>query len=249
MPTRGRLLLLRHGESTFNAESRFTGLLDVPLSPAGEAQVGVAAALISDAHLRPDLLVTTPMVRARRTTELLLAGLGLTGIPELVTWRLVERDYGCLTGMPKTDARALLGEEAFFTLRRTMHGRPPAVSPAQEATWPLPPVADRGPLVPGAGESLADVVARVRPVWEETLLPALTRGDTVFVVAHGNSLRALASCMEHLTDSETEALNIPAGHPLVYAVENARVSPRGGTYLDAGAAARASAIVAAEGGT
>ena len=283
-----RLLLLRHGESTLNASSTFTGLLDAPLSPAGEAQVGVAASLIAEAGLRPDLIVTTPMLRARRTTDLLLAGLGLTaeagvdlggpgpttrnagglpapaagvpvvsrphpsttaagGVREVVTWRLIERDYGCLTGLAKSDARALLGEDAFFTLRRTMNGRPPAASAGQEASWPLEPVADRGPLVPGAGESLADVVRRVRPVWADVISPALTAGEVVFVVAHGNSLRALCAVMEHLDDAETECLNIPAGHPLVYDVRDG--VPRGGRYLDHAAARDAARLVAAEGGT
>lgn len=249
MEDRPALLLLRHGESTFNASGTFTGLLDVPLSPAGERQVAVAARLIDGAGLRPDLLISTPMLRARRTADLLLAALGLTGVPSVITWRLVERDYGCLTGMSKTDARALLGEDAFFTLRRTMAGRPPAASPSQTASWPVAPVADRGPLQPGAGESLADVVTRVRPVWTETIEPALARGDNVFVVAHGNSLRALCSIADKLTDAETEALNIPAGHPLVYRWDGHQVTPRGGSYLDAGAAETASAIVAAEGGT
>ncbi len=245
----GRLLLLRHGESTLNATSTFTGLLDAPLTPAGEAQVGVAASLAAAAGLRPDLLVTTPMLRARRTAELLLAGLGLVGVPEVVTWRLVERDYGCLTGMSKADARALLGEEAFFTLRRTMRGRPPAASADQAASWPLAPVADRGPLVPGSGESLADVVERSAPVWARTILPALASGADVFVVAHGNSLRALSAIMEDLDDAETERLNIPAGHPLLYAYSADGLVPRGGRYLDAAAADEAADQVAAEGGT
>jgi len=248
-----RLMLLRHGESTLNASSTFTGLLDAPLTPAGEAQLGVAASLIAEAGLRPDLIVTTPMVRARRTTDLVLGGLGLAtdagGVREVVTWRLVERDYGCLTGLPKSDARALLGEEAFFTLRRTMNGRPPAASGEQADSWPLAPVADRGPLVPGAGESLADVVRRVRPAWEELIRPALEAGEVVFVVAHGNSLRALCSTMEHLSDAETECLNIPAGHPLVYEFRDGVLLPRGGRYLDHAAARTAASLVAAEGGT
>jgi 2,3-bisphosphoglycerate-dependent phosphoglycerate mutase len=245
----GHLLLLRHGESTLNATSTFTGLLDAPLSPAGEAQVGVAASLVDAAGLCPDLLVTTPMLRARRTADLLLAGLGLVGVPEVVTWRLLERDYGRLTGLAKADARVLLGEEAFFTLRRTMQGRPPAASAEQAASWPLAPVADSGPLVPGVGESLADVVERVGPVWSRTILPALASGRVVFVVAHGNSLRALSAIMEPLADDETERLNIPAGHPLVYYFGPDGLVPRGGRYLDAVAAGAAADQVAAEGGT
>ncbi len=249
MDGRPALVLLRHGESTFNASSTFTGLLDAPLSAAGEAQVGLAAALIAGAGLRPSLLITTPMLRARRTTELLLAGLGRPAPATVVTWRLAERDYGCLTGMAKSDARALLGEDAFFALRRTLHGRPPAASDEQRARWPLPYVAECGPLVAGAGESLADVIARVEPVWSGLIAPALDSGEAVFVVAHGNSLRALCAVLDGLTDTETEALNIPAGHPLVYAWRDGRPVPRGGSYLDATAGTTASARVAAEGGT
>lgn len=244
----GTLVLLRHGESSFNAAKVFTGLLDAPLTPAGERQVGVAARLLAAEGLRPTLLVRSPMLRASRTADLLCAALGLA--PEtLVTWRLVERDYGCLTRVGKAEARARYGEEAFFAWRRTIGGRPPAASDTQRASWvDPPPVADTGPLVPGCGESLADVTLRVLPVWREVLLPALTRGDTVVVVSHGNTLRALVTDMLSLSDAEAEHLNIPAGHPLVFTVaRDGAVST--GRYLDADAAALATAAVAAEGGT
>lgn len=255
MRDEGVLVLLRHGESTFNASSTFTGLLDVGLTPGGEAQVVIAARLLIAAGLVPDLVVTTPMLRARRTASILLADLAeLTGRadphPIRPTWRLVERDYGCLTGLSKAVARARYGEEAFFTWRRTLHGRPPAASPEQVASWTDPaPVADSGPLRPGCGESLADVIERVRPLWDE-LRPTLASGVTVFVVAHGNSLRALCAIIDDLDDHETEELNIPAGHPLVYQVTaTGDVHPRGGFYLDDTAAQREAAKVAAEGGT
>ena len=243
----GVLVLLRHGESTFNAASVFTGLLDADLTPAGEAQVAVAARLLAEACLMPTLVVTSPMRRATRTTELLLEHLG--GQPErLVTWRLVERDYGCLTRLSKSEARRTFGEEAFFTWRRTVGGRPPAASEAQRATWvDPPPVADSGPVAPGCGESLADVIARVVPVWRDVLAPRLASGETVAVVSHGNTLRALVTVMLSLSDAEAERLNIPAGHPLVFTASADGVSP--GRYLDADAAALATAAVAAEGGT
>lgn len=244
----GVLVLLRHGESTFNAARVFTGLLDADLTEAGERQVGVAARLMADAGVRPTLLVTSPMRRAARTAELLFTALGYA--PEtIVTWRLVERDYGCLTRVSKHDARETWGEEAFFAWRRTLHGRPPAASDEQRASWvDPPPVADSGPLVPGQGESLADVILRVMPVWQTVLLPPLREGRTVAVVAHGNTLRALVTDMLGLSDVDAEHLNIPAGHPLVF-----RVSPAGrvggGRYLDGVAAALATEAVAAEGGT
>lgn len=244
----GVLVLLRHGESTFNAARVFTGLLDADLTPAGEAQVAVAAGLLERAGLRPDVLVTSPMRRASRTADLLFAELGHT--PEtIVTWRLVERDYGCLTRVSKSEARRAHGEEAFFTWRRTVHGRPPAASEAQRASWvDPPPVAESGPLVPGCGESLADVVERVLPVWRDILLPRLLAGQTVAVVSHGNTLRALVTDMLGLSDVDAEHLNIPAGHPLVFNVApDGRVG--GGRYLDGRAAHLATDAVAAEGGT
>ena len=248
--TPGTLLLLRHGESVYNASSTFTGLLDVELTRAGERQVGVAAQLIREAGLHPDLLIRSPMLRAIRTAELLIEDLRLAGVPTQTTWRLSERDYGCLTGVSKKEARARYGEEAFFAWRRTMHGRPPAASPEQLATWSSPaPLGDVGPLHAGVGESLHDVVERVTPLWQE-LRERLTRGSCLFVVSHGNTLRALCAAMIGLSDHETERLNIPAGHPLVFHVDaNGQVHPRKGVYLDHTAAQTAAAQVAAEGGT
>ncbi len=243
----GTLMLLRHGETTFNAAQVFTGLLDAPLAPSGEAQVAVAASLVAGAGLVPDVLWQSTMVRAHRTTELFLAGLGAE-VEVRSTWQLVERAYGCLTGVGKHEARERHGEEAFFTWRRTMHGRPPAASEEQVASWVDPaPVADRGPLPVGAGESLADVVARVEPWWAQDLAPALSAGRTVFLVAHGNTLRALASLVAGMTDEQVERLNIPAGHPLVATWAGGRLGAA--QYLDPDEAHVAAALVAAEGGT
>lgn len=243
------LLLLRHGESVFNATSTFTGLLDVPLAERGERQLEVAAGLIGAAGLRPDLIVTSPMLRARRTTDLLLGTLGLEVLPRTITWRLCERDYGSLTGMSKAKAKQVFGEGIFFAMRRTVNGRPPPATERQRATWTVAPVADSGPLVAGMGESLRDVIARVRPVWDEEVRPALEQGRSVFVIAHGNSLRALCAAMEGLDDDEVEGLNIPAGHPLVYSWQDGSLEPRGGRYLDDAAARTASEAIAGEGGT
>lgn len=249
--TDGTLLLLRHGLSHFNYASTFTGLLDVGLTASGESQVGVAAALIRAAGLHPDLIVRSPMLRAIRTAGLLIGHLGLSGVPVETTWRLCERDYGCLTGVSKKAARTRYGEEAFFTWRRTMHGRPPAASPEQVQSWSVfAPVNDCGPLSLGMGESLHDVVDRVRPLWEDRLRGLLAGGACVFVISHGNTLRALCSAMAGLTDAETEDLNIPAGHPLVFRVDAAgEIHPRFGVYLDDVAAQVEVAKVAAEGGT
>ena len=240
-------MLVRHGETTFNAAQVFTGLLDAPLASSGEAQVEVAADLIRAEGLVPDLVWQSTMLRASRTTELLLGHLGID--PEVrSTWRLVERAYGCLTNVSKHDARERFGEEAFFTWRRTLNGRPPAASPEQVAGWHDPaPVADRGPLDAGIGESLSDVMLRVEPWWTDELEPALAAGQTVFLVAHGNTLRALAALVAGMTDEQVERLNIPAGHPLVVPWSDGRLGTA--RYLDSDAAHVAAAMVAAEGGT
>ncbi|MDO5534976.1 MAG: 2,3-bisphosphoglycerate-dependent phosphoglycerate mutase [Propionibacteriaceae bacterium] len=245
----GTLVLLRHGESTFNAAAVFTGLLDADLTEGGARQVEVAAGLMAGAGLSVDLLVVSPMVRAVRTASLLFDALGHQPAETIATWRLVERDYGCLTHVSKVEARERYGEEAFFTWRRTVHGRPPAASADQRATWvDPPPVPESGPLVAGDGESLADVIARVLPVWTDVLAPRLRAGQTVLVASHGNTLRALVTALLSLPDAEAEQLNIPAGHPLVFDVD-ARGAVAAGRYLDEDAAAVAEAAVAAEGGT
>ena len=227
----GTLMLLRHGETTFNAAQVFTGLLDVDLAPSGEAQVAIAARLIAAEGLVPDVLWQSTMRRAQRTTELLLGHLGRPQVPVLASWRLVERAYGCFTNLAKAEARRRYGEEAFFSWRRTM--------PA--------PVPERGPLPGGAGESLADVAARVMPFWRGTIEPLLADGRTVFVVSHGNTLRALASVVFDLPDDQVEHLKIPAGHPQVVTLaDGIQARPR---YLDPHTARIAADAVAAEGGT
>ena len=244
----GTLMLLRHGETTFNAAQVFTGLLDADLAPSGEAQMRIAARLIAAEGLVPEVLWQSTMRRAARTTELLLGHLGRPDVPVHASWRLVERGYGCFTGLGKAEARHRYGEELFFQWRRTVHGRPPAAEPDVVDTWTDPaPVAERGPLDAGAGESLADVATRVLPFWRGTIEPLLADGQTVFVVSHGNTLRALASVVFDLPDERVEHLNIPAGHPLVVTFADGTLGrPR---YLDADTARAAADAVAAEGGT
>ena len=210
--------------------------------------MGVAARLIAAEGLVPGVLWQSTMRRAVRTTELLLGHLGHRDVPVHASWRLVERGYGCLTGLAKAEARRRYGDELFFQWRRTVHGRPPAADPAVVATWTDPaPVSERGPLDAGAGESLADVAARVMPFWRRTIEPLLADDQTVFVVSHGNTLRALASVVFDLSDERVERLNIPAGHPLVMTFDDGTLGqPR---YLDADTARAAAAAVAAEGGT
>lgn len=245
----GVLVLLRHGESTANRANRFTGLLDVPLTGRGEHQARAAAALLQVHGIVPDIAFTSTLQRAVRTSELVRATLG-SDYPAEQVWQLNERNYGALTGQTKTQARAELGDVEFGRLRRSLRGRPPAMSlrlwvalRCSPALRGLPAVAVR------RTEALSDVVDRLRPVLLERLLPLVREGQIVLVVAHGNSLRALCACIDHLSEQELEALNLPTGQPLRYDLDpTGAFSPRGGLYLDP-TASDAAAAVAAEGGT
>lgn len=245
----GTLTLLRHGESTYNAAQVFTGLLDVDLSPRGERQARAAGQLLAERGAIPDVVLSSPLRRARRTADAVVAELGLA-VPLVEDWRLEERDYGVLTGVPKRTVAERYGHDLFFAWRRTLHGRPPAAEPADVATWGL--ISTRPPELPapGSGESLHDVIERVRPCWEQGIRSRLRTGLCVLVVAHGNSLRALCALIDELDEDELEALNLPAGQPLQYdTTPDGRCEPRGGRYLDPEAARAGAELIAAEGGT
>lgn len=245
----GVLVVVRHGESTLNAARRFTGRMDVGLSDIGIEQAHAAAALIQDNDVVPDVLISSPMRRARRTAEVIRTDLGLTDVPLELSWQLVERDYGCLTGMAKHHARELLGPGGFMSMRRTLHGTPPPADPDEAAPWDCYTEPGTELSLAGAGESLHDVIARVVPWWTATA-PVLRRGGTVLVVAHGNSLRALCALIDSLDEREVQDLNLPPGHPLVYDIaSDGHATPRGGRYLDPSNAHRAAAQIAGEGGT
>jgi len=249
MDTQGTLMLVRHGESTANAAQTFTGLIDVDLSPLGVRQAHHAARLLALDAFLPDDVVTSPLTRARRTTDLILRDLGVTAAPRSC-WRLEERDYGCLSGMAKRAVAEQFGAEQFFSWRRTVQGRPPAASPEQVATWRIRSTRPAGLPAPGDGESLQDVIDRVGPCWSEQVLPRLHAGRRVLVVAHGNSLRALSSIIDDLSATEVASLNLPPAQPLRYDVTAAgRLSPRGGHFLDDRAARAAAEQIAREGGT
>ncbi len=255
MERTGTLILVRHGESTANAAGDFTGLRDVELSERGVEQSHGAAELLATAGLRPDAVFTSRMRRARRTAEVILADLADVAAPVIATWRLNERDYGLLMGMPKTEARERFGADLFHAWRRTLHGTPPPMPEERRGDLGLVPLdVDAEDPQPagalGAGESLFDVVQRVRPLWEGAILEHLRAGETVLVVAHGNSLRALSSVVEDLTDTELEELNLPTAQPIVYDVApDGAVSPRGGRYLDPDTAVLQAIRIMFEGGT
>lgn len=251
----GTLILVRHGESTANAEGSFTGLRDVDLSPVGVRQSHQAAALLQAEGLKPDAVYTSMMRRARHTAEIMLTDLADVDAPVVGSWRLNERDYGLLMGMPKADVRETYGQENFHVWRRTLHGTPPPMPVEQRAELGLVAV-DENPEdpqpagSPGEGESLHDVVLRVRPLWEGPILGRLRNGQIVLVVAHGNSLRALTSIIEVLDDEDLEHLNLPTAQPIIYRVAaDGSVSPKGGRYLDPDTAVLAAIRIAFEGGT
>lgn len=241
--THGELILVRHGESTFNAEQRFTGLLDVPLTDHGRQQCREAAELLLDAELHPEVVITTPLRRAHETAAVIAEAMGLPAASR--DWRLAERDYGWLTNLPKSLVKQIFGEEAFFDWRRTIDGKPPAAPAPLVKSWGELAKAELGPLRPGMSESLREVITRVGPAWAE-LHAQITAGRHVLVVAHGNSLRALCALVEDLTDEQIEHLNLPSGQPLVYGFADGQVT---GRYLDPHTAHARAAAVAAEGGT
>lgn len=242
-PRIGELVLVRHGESSFNAEQRFTGLLDVPLTEHGVEQCHEAADLLFEEGIHPEHVVTTPLQRAHHTAQVIVERLGLPVATR--DWRLAERDYGWLTNLPKSLVRQIFGEEAFFEWRRTLDGKPPAAPAPLVKSWGELAQTDLGPLRPGMSESLREVIARVRPAWLE-LKQEIGAGRHVLVVAHGNSLRALCALVEQLDDEQIERLNLPSGQPLVYTFVDGVPS---GRYLDPHTAHARAAAVAAEGGT
>lgn len=251
MPAPGALVLLRHGESALNAQGRFTGLLDPPLTAAGRAEARTAGQLIASADLHPHAVFTSTLQRAAETARIVLAAVGTPGVPIDTAWELNERSYGSLTGRDRAGLLQELGPGTFAAWRRSFHGTPPPMPPHQLAAIRATPAhAALPPEAVPATESLADVADRVRRLWQSCLGPELHRHRTVLVVAHGNSLRALCLILDALTHGEVEDLNIPTGQPLVYRFTEALVpAVRGGTYLDPEAARAGAARIAAEGGT
>lgn len=251
-PPLADLYLLRHGESTANAQGLFTGVLDPSLTPLGLKEARGAAALLVAAGGRPALAFHSAL---RRTTETVAEMLPLLGDPAPrveADWRLDERNYGALTGQSKAAVAARYGVERFLAWRRSFALRPPALAEEQlEALRAAEPFRSLPPEALTPAESLEDVVARVVPFVAERLLPALVPGAPVLVVAHGNSLRALSMVLEGLSPEEVEHLAIPTGQPLRY-----RFDLRVGTpvlaaraYLDPDTALPAAELLGSQGGT
>ncbi|MER6991572.1 phosphoglyceromutase [Saccharopolyspora hirsuta] len=242
------LVLLRHGESTWNAENLFTGWVDVPLSEKGEAEAKRGGELLREAGVLPDVLHTSLLRRAISTANMALDVADRHWIPVRRDWRLNERHYGALQGKNKKQTLETYGEEQFMLWRRSYDTPPPEIELGSEFSQDADPrYADLGADLPRT-ECLKDVVARLLPYWESAIVPDLRAGRTVLVAAHGNSLRALVKHLDGISDDDIAGLNIPTGIPLRYDLdEDFKPANPGGTYLDPEAAEKAAAAVANQG--
>jgi 2,3-bisphosphoglycerate-dependent phosphoglycerate mutase len=242
----GTLILLRHGESVWNAENLFTGWVDVALSEKGRAEAERGGEMLRDAGLLPDVVHTSLLRRAIATANIALDVADRHWIPVKRDWRLNERHYGALQGKNKKQTLEEFGEEQFMLWRRSYDTPPPPIDPGAEFSQDGDPryAAVDAPKT----ECLKDVVARMLPYWEAEVVPDLRAGKTVLLAAHGNSLRALVKYLDRVSDDAIAGLNIPTGIPLRYDLTDdlAPVTP-GGTYLDPAAAEAAAAAVANQG--
>jgi 2,3-bisphosphoglycerate-dependent phosphoglycerate mutase len=243
-----RLVLLRHGESTWNKENRFTGWTDVDLNDKGREEAREAGRLMAAEKYEFDVAYTSLLKRAIRTLHVVLEEMDMLWIPDHKSWRLNERHYGALQGLNKAETASKFGEDAVKQWRRSYDIPPPALTledprhPSRERRYGSVPAEDL-PLC----ESLKDTVARFLPYWHDTIAPAIRAGQRVLVVAHGNSLRALVKYLDNMSDAEIIELNIPTGIPLVYQLSE-DLKPLSSRYLgDAETARRAAAAVANQG--
>ena len=240
-----RLVLLRHGESTWNRENRFTGWTDVDLSPAGIEEARAAGRLIKSAGLDFDFAFTSVLKRAIRTLWIALDELDRMWLPVEKSWRLNERHYGALQGLSKAEMAAKFGEAQVHTWRRSYDIPPPTLSLDDERYEARDP-RYAGVTVPRT-ECLKDTVARVIPYWNSAIAPAVRAGRRTLVAAHGNSLRALVKHLDGIGDAEIVGLNIPTGIPLVYELDDS-LRPARHYYLgDQAEVARRIAAVSAQG--
>ena len=242
------VVLLRHGQSTWNQDNRFTGWKDVDLSEQGRAEAREAGRLMKEGGYAFDIAFTSVLKRAIRTLGIALDEMDQLWIPVTKHWRLNERHYGALQGLNKAETAAIHGEDQVKIWRRSYDIPPPPLTRDDERQ------SGRDPRYAGLSEkelplseSLKDTVARVLPYWHEAIAPAVKSGQRVLVAAHGNSLRALVKYLDNVGDREIVELNIPTGIPLVYEL-NDHLTPIRHYYLgDASAAAAAAAKVAAQG--
>jgi 2,3-bisphosphoglycerate-dependent phosphoglycerate mutase len=242
------LILLRHGESDWNALNLFTGWVDVDLTDKGRAEAVRSGELIAELERLPDVVYTSLLRRAINTANLTLDTADRHWIPVHRTWRLNERHYGALQGLDKAETKAKYGDEQFMAWRRSYDTPPPPIEPDSKYSQDADPRYADIPGGPPQTECLKDVVERFVPYYTETIVPDLRAGKTVLIAAHGNSLRALVKYLDGMSDEEVVGLNIPTGIPLRYDLDS-DLKPKviGGEYLDPEAAAAGAAAVAAQG--
>jgi 2,3-bisphosphoglycerate-dependent phosphoglycerate mutase len=243
------LVLLRHGESDWNAKNLFTGWVDVALTDKGRAEAVRGGVLLSEAGILPDVVHTSLQRRAINTAVLALDEANRHWIPVRRSWRLNERHYGALQGKDKKQTLDEYGEEQFMLWRRSFDVPPPALADDDEFSQVGDPrYADLGDEMPRT-ECLKDVIARLLPYWEASIVADLRAGHTVLVAAHGNSLRGIVKHLDQISDADIAGLNIPTGLPLIYELDEDSLAPvtNGGQYLDPEAAAAAAAAVANQG--
>ena len=243
-----KLVLIRHGESTWNLENRFTGWTDVGLTPLGVQQAQEAGRLLKAEGFDFDVCYTSVLKRAIWTLWHTLDQMDRTWLPVVNSWRLNERHYGALQGLNKADMARQYGDEQVLVWRRSYDTPPPALDPDDPRGQRHDPrYARLRPEEIPLTECLKDTVARVMPLWTESLAPAIRSGQRVLIAAHGNSMRALVKYLDGISDQDIVGLNIPNGIPLVYDLD-ADLRPLRSRYLgDAEAAARAAAAVARQG--
>jgi 2,3-bisphosphoglycerate-dependent phosphoglycerate mutase len=214
-----QLVLIRHGQSAWNLENRFTGWWDVNLTPQGEAEAQSAGEMLAQKGFDFDLCFTSVQTRAIKTLNIALEAMGRLWLPVEKNWRLNERHYGGLTGLDKAETAAEFGDEQVRIWRRSFDTPPPPLAPGSDYDLS----GDRryaGISIPSQ-ESLKDTIARVLPYWEDRIAPALRDGQRVLISAHGNSLRALVKHLSQIPDDEIVALEIPTGQPIVYELDGA----------------------------
>ena len=242
----GKLILCRHGQSTWNLENRFTGWVDVDLTEQGQTEALEAGKQLKLAELTFDIAFTSVLKRATKTLFIILEEMNLTWIPVINSWELNERHYGALQGLNKIDVAKQYGEDQVQIWRRSYDTPPPVMAEDSSSHPRFDAKYDGIEGLPGS-ESLKDTLARVKPYWQDKILPSLLGNQNVLIVAHGNSLRSLIKIIDNINDQDIVSLNIPTGVPLVYEF-NENLKPTSKYFLgDKKAIKKATEMIAQQG--
>lgn len=224
------LILVRHGETQYNAEKIFTGWTDIDMTPKGKNDVAECGKKLREMHFEPDIVYTSYLKRAIRTSWIILDEMDSMHTPVITNWRLNERHYGALQGIRHEEMRSKFGEEQVFAWRRSFSARPPQYDKGDKKN----PALDKKYAQikePVLGESLKDTIARVMPCWKNEIAPTIKSGKKILISAHGNSLRALIKHLDNIADDEIPKLEIPTAKPLIYELDK-NLKPTGHYYLE-----------------